>query len=213
MLVKIIDLTHLIKENMPVFPGTEPPVLEAANTLERDGFREKKLHMYSHTGTHMDAPAHMIKEGWTLDQVGAEAFVGPAVKADVRGLKKIEREHLEILSGSNADFLLLWTGWDQYWGTEDYFGDFPTLSAEAAAWLTDFPLKGIGVDAISMDPMDSQDFSIHLKLLSNDMVLIENLRDLELLPEKFTFSAMPLKLEDADGSPVRAYALLEADPR
>ncbi|SCZ77288.1 cyclase family protein [Acidaminobacter hydrogenoformans] len=209
--MKIIDLTHLIKENMPVFPGTEPPVLEAANTLERDGFREKKLHMYSHTGTHMDAPAHMINKGWTLDQVGIEAFFGPAVKIDARGLKRIEKIHLEPLTDSGAEFLVLWTGWDQYWGTEKYFGAFPALSLEAAAWLTGLSLKGIGVDAISIDPMDSEDFAVHLELLSNDMVLIENLRGLEQLPEQFIFSAMPLKLEDADGSPVRAYALLEAD--
>lgn len=211
MLMKIVDLTHLIKEGMPVFPGTESPVLEAANTLERDGFREKKLHMYSHTGTHMDAPAHMIASGWTLDQVPADAFFGPAVKVDVRGLKKIEKHHLELLIRPDTEFLILWTGWDQYWGSENYFGEFPALSEEAAKWLSSLALKGIGIDAISLDPMNSVKFEVHLELLSSDKVLIENLRGLEQLPEVFLFSAMPLKLEDADGSPVRAYALLDKE--
>jgi len=207
--MKIVDLTHLIKEGMPVFPGTEPPLLEAANTLEKDGFREKKLHMYSHTGTHMDAPAHMIADGLTLDQFPASAFFGPAVKVDVRGIEKVERHHLELLMRPETEFLILWTGWDQYWGSESYFGEFPTLSLEAAKWLSGLSLKGIGVDAISIDPMKSVDFEVHLELLSNHLVLIENLRGLDQLPEHFLFSAMPLKLEDADGSPVRAYGLVE----
>ena len=207
--MKIVDLTHLIKEEMPVFPGTEPPVLEPANTLEKDGFREKKLHMYSHTGTHMDAPAHMIDSGWTLDQVEADRYFGLAVKVDVRGLTLVERSHLEPVIRPGTEFVLLHTGWDHYWGTEDYYGAFPTLSLDAAEWLASLSLKGVGVDAISLDPMASEDFDVHLALLSRSVVLIENLRGLEALPEQFLFSAMPLKLADADGSPVRAYALLE----
>ena len=209
--MKIVDLTHLIREDMPVFPGTEPPVLEAANTLEKDGFREKKLHMYSHTGTHMDAPAHMIAQGWTLDQVPASAFFGPAAKVDARGLERIEKHHLEPMIRPETEFLILWTGWDQYWGSENYFGAFPALSPDAAKWLSDLPLKGVGVDAISIDPMDSVNFEVHLELLGSDKVLIENLKGLDQLPEHFLFSAMPLRLEDADGSPVRAFALIDHD--
>ena len=54
--MRVIDLTHTISENMPVYPGTEPPVLAGANTYEKDGFKETKLTMYTHTGTHMDPP-------------------------------------------------------------------------------------------------------------------------------------------------------------
>jgi kynurenine formamidase len=211
VLVKVIDLTHLIQEAMPVYPGTEPPVLEPANTLERDGFREKKLHMYSHTGTHMDAPAHMIESGSTLDQRPADAFFGKAVKIDVRHLEIIERADLEPFLDEGAEFVLLWTGWDTRWGTESYFNGFPTLSIDAAKWLADKPIKGVGVDAISVDSMAAVDFEVHMALLGHDKVLIENLCSLERLPQSCLFSAMPLKLVDADGSPIRAYALLEGE--
>ena len=69
--MSILDLTHYLEAGMPVYPGTEPPVLEEANTISRDGFREKKITLYSHTGTHMDAPAHILPGAPTLDEIAA----------------------------------------------------------------------------------------------------------------------------------------------
>ena len=79
--MKIIDLTHTLEEEMPVFPGTEKPKLENACTLNKDGFREKLLTMYSHTGTHMDAPAHMLENGLCLDELDVDHFFGNASPA------------------------------------------------------------------------------------------------------------------------------------
>ena len=66
--MKVIDLTHTIREDMPVYPGTETPELSPASSYEKDGFKETLLHMYSHTGTHMDPPAHLYEGRTTLDQ-------------------------------------------------------------------------------------------------------------------------------------------------
>ena len=77
--MSVLDLTHTISVEMPVYPGTEKPVLTTACTIETAGYRETLLHMYSHTGTHMDAPAHMIARGRTLDSYGVEKFVGPGL--------------------------------------------------------------------------------------------------------------------------------------
>ena len=86
--MKVIDLTHTIKAGMPVFPGTEPPKLDPASTFEKDGFRETLLTMYSHTGTHMDAPAHVREDGITLDKFGADKFVGKAIVVDCSDLSE-----------------------------------------------------------------------------------------------------------------------------
>ena len=85
--MKVIDLTHTIQEEMPVFPGTEPPALMQAASCEEDGFREILLKLTTHTGTHMDSPAHIFPDGITLDQFPADQFMGRALVIDCRDLK------------------------------------------------------------------------------------------------------------------------------
>ena len=80
--MKVIDLTHTIREDMPVYPGTETPGLSPASSYEKDGFKETLLHMYSHTGTHMDPPAHLYEGRTTLDQFPADQFVGWTASGD-----------------------------------------------------------------------------------------------------------------------------------
>lgn len=203
--MKIIDLTHVLEEGMPVYPGTEPPILDEANTIERDGFREKKITMYSHTGTHMDAPAHILPGAVTLDSMRVETFYGSACVLDLPFSDLASREKMIAAS----DFLLLRSGWSRHWGSGKYFERFPVLDSKTAEWLTGFGLKGIGLDAISVDPVDSTTLSIHRILLGAGLVIIENLTNLDLLPEdQFDFSCFPLKIQGADGSPVRAVAHL-----
>ena len=89
----IIDLTHTITPEMPVYPGTVPPVLESAGTLANRGWRETRLAISSHSGTHMDAPAHILADGSTLDQLPPSQFYGRAVALDeLAGERLILRE-------------------------------------------------------------------------------------------------------------------------
>lgn len=210
--MEVIDLTHIMNGDMPVFPGTEKPVFFQANTLEKDGFAETKFFMYSHTGTHIDAPAHMVAGTNSLDKLGAEHFIGKAVIIDCSSLGKLEIE-AEDLAGyeerlREVDFIIIKTNWSSYWGSARYFDRFPFLTAEAAKWLTGFNLKGIGVDAISIDDMETKNFPVHNILFSNNMIVIENLTNLDSVKEEiFMLSCLPLKYEMADGSPVRAVAI------
>ncbi len=212
--MKLVDLTHSISPNMPVYPGTEQPVLTTGCSIDKDGFLEKKITFYSHTGTHIDAPAHLLKAGKTLNKLPIEHFYGPALllNFDTVPTQTIEVKDLQSYQDKirAVDFLLLHTGWSQYWGSDKYFANFPVLSVEAAHWLSTLGLKGIGLDTISADTADSEEFLVHKALLEKDTCIIENLSNLAALPgDQFEFSCLPLSFEDADGSPIRAVAILQ----
>jgi arylformamidase len=211
-MLKLIDLTHYIESSMPVFPGTEPPVLDQANTITKDGFAEKKLTMYSHTGTHMDAPAHMLDGGKTLDAFDVAAFYGHATLIDVRSIKQ-SHIGVDIISRyeeqlKRSEILILRTGWAERWGQEYYFKDFPALSEEAARLAINRGIKGIGIDAISIDRMGVE-FPVHHLLFNAGLFVVENLMNLDQVGQEFTFICLPLKIRNADGAPVRAVGLID----
>ena len=210
--MKITDLTHVLHSDMPVFPGTEQPVFANANTLEKDGFKETKITVYSHTGTHIDAPSHLLSDGLSLDQLQVGQFIGNAVVLDFSNEKKkiIDVDRLKPYEEKikNVEFILINTGWSRYWGSEQYFEAFPTLSEESAQWLSAFNLKGIGIDAISIDAMESAALTVHKTFLRKNIIIIENLTNLNAISnEYFILSILPLKNENADGSPVRAISM------
>jgi kynurenine formamidase len=208
----VIDLTHPITAGMPVYPGTEPPTLEQANTVERNGFAETLLRMYSHTGTHIDAPGHMAAGAPFLDELPVDRFVGRACVVDVSAAdREVPAEWLERESSriDECDFVLLHTGWSRYWGDDRYFEAFPVLAADAAAWLAGRGLKGVGFDAISADRVGPPPYPNHLMFFRAGMIVVENLSNLgALVGETFLFSCLPLAYERADGSPVRAVAIV-----
>ena len=167
--------------------------------------------MYSHTGTHMDAPAHMIDGALTLDGCGADRFVGRGFVLDCRGQAQIPLDLLLRHEAAlrDADFLLFCTGWDQYWGTDAYYEGFPCLTEEAARFVAGLSLKGVGEDSISLDPCDTVDYPNHLTLFGAGLVNTENLKGLaQLIGREFTFLTMPLKFENADGCSCRAAAIV-----
>jgi kynurenine formamidase len=139
--------------------------------------------------------------------------VGPACVVDVRGFAgravpaAFLEPHLEALRA--ADFLLLRSGWDARWGAPDYFSGFPHLAVEAARLAVSCGLKGVGVDAISIDAHDSTAFEVHHVLLGAGVVVLENLARLDQLPATgATLVAAPLKFRGSDGAPIRALALV-----
>lgn len=214
--MKVIDLTHTINANMPVYPGTEPPIFEPANTYEKDGFKETKISMFTHTGTHMDPPAHLFSDRTTLDQFPANQFIGKALVIDCRNLDEGEAITMHQLrpygeKAAQADFLLFNLGWDRRWGTEEYFGDYPCLDDEVMSFILEGDYKGIGFDVIGLDPIADENLTRHKKLFKEkNIVNIENLCHLDRCgSELIWFSCYPLKIDKCDGSPIRAVAWME----
>lgn len=210
-MARIVDLTHPLCPGMPVYPGTETPVFEQATTIQDNGFAEKRLTLFTHTGTHLDTPAHMLAHGLSLSDLPPDRFMGPGCVLDLRGKNTIRRADLEPFAPALAcsAFAILRTGWEVHWGDPGYFKGFPVLDLAAAAWLTGFGLSGIGLDAISVDPADADSYPIHHLLFQAGLVIVENLCNLEALPPGgFGFQALPLPVQDGDGSPVRALAII-----
>ncbi|KUO64490.1 MAG: hydrolase [Gracilibacter sp. BRH_c7a] len=218
--MKIIDLTHTIQPDMPVYPGTEQPTFADANSLDGHGFIEKKITLYSHTGTHMDGPAHILESGKTLDSFPVDHFMGRAYMISLESYQKTheqrEIDKTYILDYEDqlkdVDYVIFNTGWGKHWGSEEFYSAYPILSEESAIWLTEkYNLKGIGTDSISIDHEDSTYFPIHKIFFRKGLVVIENLANLDMLKKqpKFQLFCLPLKTKDADGAPIRAIAVAE----
>jgi len=212
--MKVIDLSWPITDGMPVFPGDMVPSVQNGATMEDNGWRTKLISISTHTGTHMDAPAHMLENGKYMDELPNEIFFGFAMVVDVRGCagRMIELADIKISSREvlNVDFLLFRTGWSEKWGTDEYLNGFPVLSPLAAKWVAERNLKGVGFDAISADTIDSPDCKIHKILLGSGMVIIENMRNLDKMGYKtFCLTALPISLKKQDGGPARVMAVLE----
>lgn len=189
--MKVIDLTYTIKEEMTVFPGTEMPKLINTSNYEKDGFRETSISIYSHVGTHMDPPAHIYPDRTTLDEFPASQFVGKGLVINCRDLNEGEDITLDCIlkygkKAEEVDFLLFNTGWDKYWGTDKYFGDYPCVNDDVLDYVVNGNYKGIGFDTIGIDPVSDENLSRHKKLFKDkDIVNIENLKILSSVERRF----------------------------
>jgi kynurenine formamidase len=211
--MNFIDLSHLLTEDMPVYPGSDPPDFGSVATISDNGYAEKRLALFSHTGTHMDAPSHILPEGASLDTFPVDRFAGKGCLLDFSSHPGPEITQEDIAACRHlvdrSEFVLIHTGWSRYWGTDAYYTRYPVLSVDAAQWIAGFRLKGLGIDAISVDHPDSSDFPVHRLLLTASILIIENLTDLNHLPSHgFVVTVFPLRILDSDGSPVRAVAML-----
>jgi kynurenine formamidase len=214
---RIVDLSHGIDANTPVYPGDPQPSLTPAATIAEDGFNVLHVRMGSQTGTHVDAPYHFLADGARIDELDLTLCGGPAVVADLRGRPPrtpIEWADLEPDAGrlGPGRILILHTGWSQHWGSNTYF-DHPYLSADAAERVIAAGVRAIGLDTLNLDEtvLDGphpSDFAAHHVVLGAGGVIVENLTNLEAVDwDEPLVSVLPLRLVGADGAPVRAVAL------
>ncbi|NJE85018.1 cyclase family protein [Thermococcus sp. CX2] len=188
----IIDLSISIGEDTPVYPGDPEVKVKPWARIERDGYYMNALRLGEHTGTHVDAPAHFIPGGKTVDEMPLEKFMGPGLVIDVRSGEGLVGLEEVPDSGFLGRVVLFLTG-----GRE--------LSPEVALFLVAEGARAVGTDAMSIG-----DDAVHKILLSEEVPIFENLTNLELLVGKeFTFIAFPLKVRGGSGSPVRAVAIVK----
>lgn len=204
----IYDLSIPLNSRTVICPGDPEICIKRVVNLEDDGYNVTSLKMGTHTGTHVDLPLHAVKDGCDAASMPLELFCGEAVfvGAQCRDGNEIDWEAVDKTGIRNGDILVMRTGWEKKAGSQDYFRGFPYLTEQAASGLSRLGVKAIGLDSPSVDAPGS-DGNTHRLILSCGIVIIEALVNLEaLVGKRCFFSAVPLKIEQGDGSPVRAYA-------
>lgn len=213
---RTVDLTLTMRRGMRGIDWKD------AKTLERDGWNARDLHLYSHSGTHMDAPTHFGCGEQTIDEIPLEDCISTARVVDLTGIAP--RALIEVADLGDAgtqwtrgESLLLHTGWSRHAEDGDYYrSHFPRISEGLAGWCVDQGVCVLGVEAPSVaDVFNLEEVTrihrIHRILLEGGVVIVESLAHLDRLDrlerDRVTLIALPLKIEGGDGAPCRAIAI------
>ncbi|MBP6183643.1 MAG: cyclase family protein [Saprospiraceae bacterium] len=204
---KIIDLAHPIGPNTSVYPGDPGLIVNQLSSVDSNGYALSEWHVNFHTGTHIDAPSHFFINGGSIQTLGLTLWMGnawiiPCADQKIIGLDCIDTNLFSL----EIDFLIFKTGWESTYDTPLYYSDHPQFTVELGQWLAASSIKGIGMD---MPSPDRAPYPIHHLVLGADKVLIENLRNLNKLPENkmFQLICIPLPIE-AEAVWVRPLAIL-----
>ena len=213
--LNLFDLTHDLSPNTQVFPvhWHKQVSFEPLGTIETVGRRTTQIHMGTHSGTHVDAPSHFLKDGLTINAMNLDRFVGSAISVDLSNFREfevvntIDLEKLATEEWQNQ-ILIFYFGWSQYFGEGKYYSHQPYFSLDACQYLLTYSPRAIGYDiAMPDNPTDGYasecDSPAHKLLLGAGIPLLENLKISSALPMRFEIAFLPLKLIDLDGSPVR----------
>ncbi len=215
--LRIVDLSVPVGPGTVTYPGDPQPALAVHSTIDRDGFNLLDVHLGSQTGTHVDAPYHFEQDGARIDELDLTLFTGPGVVVDATDLGPrgvVTWEHIAPVADliGPGSVVLLHTGWDAHYGTPAYFEN-PYLDADACQRLLDLGVRTIGLDALNLDETPDDEhpgvgFPCHHLIAGLGGVIIENLRGLGDIDFADPFvSVLPIRLEAADGAPVRAVAM------
>ena len=216
---RIIDLTMNIEEGMQTFAAHWHPFVEITQ-LGRHGIENRetrKIVMGTHTGTHMDAPRHFIRNGETVENIPLEQLVGKATVVNLSHAEDFQEIGLDDLKTAIGDHplerLIIRFDWDQQLGKSKYYTDHPFLSEEVCRWLVKNGCRLIALDSPQPDnPKNGRgakkDAPNHKILLGNNVIIVEYLINIrEIRQTEVQLVVAPLKIKEGDGAPVRCFAI------
>lgn len=209
---KIVDLSLPLNNDLPIFPGDPEPNIRPATTIAKHGYNTSYLDIGSHTGTHVDAPFHFREEGKTIDRLPFEHFMGEGVLIPVTGKQGGQAITLDDASPymeklGPKKIVLFHTGWTKYLGQEEYF-NHPYVDIEVVVKMLDLGVRTFLIDALNVDPPNGEDFPVHEAITVVNGIIGENFTNFDQITfDNPLIIALPLKVANGDGSPVRAVAI------
>jgi len=199
----IYDISMTIHPEMMVYKNKEEkkPKINQVHFFEKEGHYESELSFNLHTGTHIDYPLHMIKGGLNSDMENLEALIGKAKVFDLSHLEdRIDLEDIKSLAIEANDFPIFKTR-NSF---EDEFNlNFIYLSGEAAKYLTEKKIRGVGIDALGIE-RNQKGYPTHNALLKANIIILEGVRLKEIAEGEYMLYCLPLKLASVEAAPVRA---------
>lgn len=209
----IIDLTHCIEEEMTIcpLPWHAPVSITQVGHHEIEGRATQKISMGSHTGTHTDAPLHFINGGACIEDLSLDVLIGEVSIFNFSHLKEYDAVTEKMLAGRRVSQRVIFNfGWFRRWKTDKFYTGYPYFSESAVQYLIKNKIKLIGMDTPSPDDSRTKiggidDSKMHKLFLSNNVVLVEYLANLDKIDEKYDWNiiVMPLKIKYGDGAPSR----------
>jgi arylformamidase len=200
---------------MPVYPGDPFPSFKKYSTLRKNRVNVTKITMGSHTGTHLDAPRHFIRNGIGIDKIPIDRLIGEAYVADLSkkpiGSGITSKDLGRKLEGKIArdDIVILYTGCSDYWGEESINRRYTYLAEDAADYLVSKRVRAVGIDFLSVEKFNAPKSVVHKTLLGKGIFIIESLSNAvkPFLGKRVLMICMPIKLQDGDGAPSRVVAI------
>lgn len=205
--MEIIDISLPIYEGMPVYPGTgETKVQEVKSQTGTSVL--SRLEMSSHTGTHVDAPAHTVDAGLKLSQLDLAVFYGPARVVDMTACRQaVMTEDLQAKSIKAGERILLKTS-NSNRGFKDWYDDYVYLDPQAAEYLAQTGVALVGIDSLGIKKRGEPDNTSHTALQSRQIPILEGLNLKNATEGQYTLAAFPIALQN-DGAPARAVLIKE----
>jgi arylformamidase len=198
----IIDITRPMDPSAVPFPGDPPLEITREASCQRDGYLLHRMSMGLHFGTHVDAPAHFLTGGATIDQLAPDRFVVPAQVVSAQGGGAISADDLPDRSQGAGEALLLATG--SFPPGADPAGGWSALTPQACGHILSAGWSLVGIDTPSVDAPDSADHECHHQLLAGDVVVLESADLRRVAPGRYSLICLPLRLVGCEASPVRA---------
>ena len=208
--MKIYDITVPIREGMHDYPGNQPFERKRMMDMEKGDIANlTAFTMSAHTGTHMDAPLHFVRDGAMIEEIDLGVMIGPATVYRLDSVEKIERAELEPLDLQGVERVLFKTVNSGLWQEKGFQPRYVYISGEAAQYLVEAGVKLVGIDYLSVQQYDSADLSPHLTLLGSGVALLEGIDLSGVQPGRYQLVALPLKLMGVEGAPARAVLIEE----